>query len=136
MKILGLCFLFLSSALVVDAPAQQEGNAPALNTDNAAIQKWLARGEQTMLPRIDSDRVVLSPDDGDGFTLSLHDNNASCVYIRTYRVKREARDSDVTRPAGYTTCVPVARFMVKSAAESKAETPEQAVRRRALTAEC
>ncbi len=77
-----------------------------------------------MLPRIDSDRVILSPDDGDGFTLSLHDNNASCVYMRTYRVKREARDSDVTRPAGYTTCVPVARFVVKSAAESKAEPSE------------
>ena len=124
MKPLGLCFLFLSSVFVADASAQQQSNSPALNTDNAAIQKWLARGEQTMLPRIDSDRVILSPDDGGGFTLSLHDNNASCVYMRTYRVKREARDSDVTRPAGYTTCVPVARFMVKSAAESKAEPSE------------
>jgi len=119
MKILGLCFLFLSSALVVDAPAQQEGNAPALNTDKAAIQKWLARGEQTRLPRIDSDRVILSPDDRDSSILPLGD-----VYMRTYRVKREARDSDVTRPAGYTTCVPVARFVVKRAVESKAEPAE------------
>jgi hypothetical protein len=124
MKPLGLCFLFLSSVFVADASAQQQSNSPALNTDNAAIQKWLARGEQTMLPRIDSDRVILSPDDGDGFTLSLHDNNASCVYMRTYRVKREARDSDVTRPAGYTTCVPVARFMVKRAVEPKLEPSE------------
>jgi hypothetical protein len=124
MKPLGLCFLFLSSVFVADASAQQQSNSPALNTDNAAIQKWLARGEQTMLPRIDSDRVILSPDDGDGFTLSLHDNNASCVYMRTYRVKREARDSDITRPAGYTTCVPVARFVVKRAVESKAEPSE------------
>ena len=124
MKPLGLCFLFLSSVFVADASAQQQSNSPALNTDNAAIQKWLARGEQTMLPRIDSDRVILSPDDGDGFTLSLHDNNASCVYMRTYRVKREARDSDVTRPAGYTICVPVARFMVKRAVEPKLEPSE------------
>lgn len=124
MKPLGLCFLFLSSVFVADASAQQQSNSPALNTDNAAIQKWLARGEQTMLPRIDSDRVILSPDDGDGFTLSLHDNNASCVYMRTYRVKREARDSDVTRPAEYTTCVPVARFMVKRAVEPKLEPSE------------
>jgi hypothetical protein len=121
MKPLGLCLLFLLSVLVVDASAQQRSNSPALNTDNAAIQKWMARGEQTMLPRIDSDRVILSPDDGDGFTLSLHDNNASCVYMRTYRVKREARDSDVTRPAGYTTCVPVARFIVKRAVEPRQE---------------
>jgi hypothetical protein len=121
MKPLVLCFLFLSSVFVADASAQQQSNSPALNTDNAATQKWLARGEQTMLPRIDSDRVILSPDDGDGFTLSLHDNNASCVYMRTYRVKREARDSDVTRPAGYTTCVPVARFIVKRAVEPRQE---------------
>ncbi|HEY1401300.1 MAG TPA: hypothetical protein VF953_06905 [Terriglobales bacterium] len=124
MKILGLCFLFLSSALVVDAPAQQEGNAPALNTDKAAIQKWLARGEQTRLPRIDSDRVILSPDDRDSSILPLGDLEPTCVYMRTYRVKREARDSDVTRPAGYTTCVPVARFVVKRAVESKAEPAE------------
>jgi hypothetical protein len=114
MKTLGLCFPFLLSVLVVNASAQQQSNSPALNTDKEAIQKWLARGGQTKWQGIDSDRIMLS----------LDDNNASCVYMRTYRVKREARDSDVTRPAGYTTCVPVARFVVKSAAESKAEPSE------------
>ena len=121
MKPLGLCCLFLSSVLVVDASAQQQSNSPALNTDQAAIQKWLVRGGQTKWARIDSDRIILSPGDGDGFMLSLDDNSASCVYIRTYRVKREARDSDVTRPAGYTTCVPVARFIVKRAVEPRLE---------------
>ena len=123
MKTLGLCFLFVSSPLVVDALAQQQSNAPTLNTDKAAIQKWLVRG-QTKWHGIDSDRIILSPEDSDSSILSLDDSESSCVYMRTYRVKREARDSDITRPAGYTTCVPVARFVVKRAVESRAEPSE------------
>ena len=44
MKTLGLWFPLLLSVLVVNASAQQQSNAPALNTDKAAIQKWLVRG--------------------------------------------------------------------------------------------
>jgi len=117
MKTLGLCFLFLLSLLVANAPAQEQSNPPGLNTDKAAIQKWLARQGQTKWPGIEGDRIFLSPDDGDGFLLPLGDQEPSCVYMRTYRVKRESRGSDVTRPAGYTTCVPVGRFAVKRAAE-------------------
>jgi len=124
MKPLGLCLLFLLSVLVVDASAQQRSNVLALNTDKAAIQNWLARGGQTKWSKIDSDRAILSPDDRDSFTLSLDDHDASCVYMRTYRMKRETRCSDVTHPAGYTTCVPVARFMVKRAVEPKLEPSE------------
>jgi hypothetical protein len=124
MKTLGLCFLFLLSVLVVNASAQQQSNAPALNTDKAAIQKWLVRSGQTKWHGIDSARVILSPEDSDSSILSLDNREASCVYMRTYRVKREARDSDITRPAGYTTCVPVARFLVKRAVESKVEPSE------------
>ncbi len=103
MKTLGLGFLALSFILVVNAPAQEYSDAPALNADKAAIQKWLARDGQTMSPRIDDDRVLLS----------LDDLQPTCAYMRTYRVKREARDSDVTRPTGYTTCVPITGFAVK-----------------------
>ena len=121
MKTLGFCFLFLSSVLVVNAPAQELSDAPALNTDKAAIQKWLARQGQTKPPGIAGDRIFLLPDDDNGFLLPLGDQEPSCVYMRTYRVKREARGSDVTHPAGYTTCVPVARFAMKRAAEPKLE---------------
>ena len=117
MKTLGLCFLFLSSILVVQAPAQEQPNAPQLNTDKAAIQKWLARKGQTKWLGTEGDRIFLSNDDSDGFLLPLGDQEPSCVYMRTYRMKREARGSDVTHPAGYTTCVPVARFTMKRAAE-------------------
>ena len=107
MKTLGLCFLFLSFALVVDALAQEQANAPALNTDKAAIQKWLARDGQTRWPRIHGDRGIFPPDDRDSSIFSLYDREWSCAYMRTYRVKREARDSDITRAAGYTKCVPM-----------------------------
>jgi hypothetical protein len=117
MKTLGLCFLFLSSALVINAAAQEQSSAPGLNTDEAAIKKWIARQGQATWSRIEGDRTFLSPDDGNGFLQPLGDQEPSCVFMRTYRVKREARDSDVTRPAGYTTCVPVARFAMKRAVE-------------------
>ncbi len=108
MKTRGLFFLFLLSfVMVVSAPAQDRRSASLLRPDNAAIQKWLARDGQTKWPRIEGNR----------FILSLGDFEPTCAYMRTYRVKREARDSDVTRPAGYTTCVPMARFAVKRATE-------------------
>lgn len=107
MKTLGLCFLFLSSVLVVSAPAQQQSDAPTLDTNKAAIQKWLARDGQTNWPRIEGDRLILS---FDGL-------ETTCAYMRTYRVKRESRDSDTTRSAGYTTCVPMTRFAVKRSGE-------------------
>jgi len=115
MKTLGLCFLFLSSVLVINAPALEQPNAPQLNTDKAAIQKWLAHQGQPKWRGIGGDRIFLPPDDSDGFLQPLGDQEPSCVYMRTYRVKRETRNSDVTSPAGYTTCVPVARFAVKRA---------------------
>ncbi len=40
-----------------------------------------------------------------------------CAYMRTYRVKRMHRGSDVVSPAGYTTCVPSKRFELRSAVQ-------------------
>ena len=92
-----------------------------MNTDTAAIQEWLERQGHTTWPRIAGNRTFLSPNDDDGFLLPLGDQEPSCVFMRTYRVKREARDSDVTRPAGYTTCVPAGRFAVKRAVKLDSE---------------
>ena len=44
--------------------------------------------------------------------------DSSCAYMRTYRVKRQARGSDGVVPAGYTTCVPTGRFEMRSAVET------------------
>ena len=63
------------------------------------------------------DRLILNmkPDTPD----SPDDPNANtCAYMRTYRVKRQARGSDAVAPAGYTTCVPTRRFEMRSAVET------------------
>src|SRR5947207_14552262 len=103
MKTLGLCFMFVSSILIVGASAQQSDTL-ALNTDDAAVQKW-ARGDQMRTPRITDDNVILSMDD----------HQPACAFMRPYRVKREARDSDATRPASYTKCAVLERCAVNRA---------------------
>ncbi len=40
-----------------------------------------------------------------------------CYSIRGYRVTRDDPESDLTRPAGYSTCQPAARFHVKRAVD-------------------
>ncbi len=66
------------------------------------------------------------PPHDNNFVISLDELEPNCMYMRTYRVKRDARDSDVTRPAGYTTCVPVGQFAVKRAVLRNGESgPEQ-----------
>jgi hypothetical protein len=89
------------------APATAQSNGLAhINKD--AIQKWLAGKGQS------ANRFILPPQDNN-FVISADELEPGCMYMRTYRVKREARDSDVTRPAGYTTCVPMGRFAMKRA---------------------
>jgi hypothetical protein len=39
-----------------------------------------------------------------------------CYLGRSYRYKRESRDSDLTVPVGFTTCTPRSKFQVKNAA--------------------
>lgn len=107
MKTLGLCSLLLFVPLVI-VPTQGQSNGLRLNTNKDAIQKWLAHKGQS------ANQVIL-PSQDNNFVISTDELEPGCMYMRTYRVKREARDSDSTRPAGYTTCVPVGHFAVKSA---------------------
>src|SRR5258708_4797362 len=109
MKTLGLCSLLLFVLLAI-VPAHGQSDALTLNTNKDAIQKWLARKAQSG----EGYQVILPPQDNN-FVISLDELEPGCMYMRTYRVKREARDSDVTRPPGYTTCVPMWRFTMKSA---------------------
>jgi hypothetical protein len=46
-----------------------------------------------------------------------------CAYMRTYRVKRDHPGSDMTRLAGYTTCVPSKRFEMRSAVQRGRSSP-------------
>jgi hypothetical protein len=46
-----------------------------------------------------------------------------CYSIRGYRVTRDDPESDTTRPAGYSTCQPAARFRVKDAGDLREIVP-------------
>jgi len=55
--------------------------------------------------------------------LTMEQNEATCLTLRTYRVARVSPDSDTIRPAGYSTCQPTSRFQLKTAVDSKAIEP-------------
>ena len=114
MKTLGLSLIFvlLSGAFsALDAQSQEQAATRLSNPDRKIFQAWLEKARQADEARIDNDVLILPSDSRD----------AVCAFMRTYRVKREFRGSDVTRPAGYTTCVPAARFTMKTTVEVKEE---------------
>src|SRR5258708_22554532 len=64
------------------------------------------------LPRLEFD--ALEPTLGQGDV---------CYSIRGYRVTRDDPESDLTRPAGYSTCQPAARFHLKGAGDLREIVP-------------
>ena len=107
MKILGLCFLLF----VCLAPLSQA---------------QLSQAEESTKPARDA-AIVSAPSTADHIVLNLDSEylppgpTTYCAFMRTYRVRRDHRGSDVTRPAGYTTCVPTRRFEMKSAVQVQSE---------------
>jgi hypothetical protein len=55
--------------------------------------------------------------------VTLEQDDATCYTIRAYRVARENPDSDVVRPAGYSTCLRTSRFQFKTAVDTREITP-------------
>jgi len=110
MKAVALCFV-LYSMLISGAVAQnpnlqlQPSNPSILNLDKDSWKKWLER-----LPNTKDLRV-------NNYTSSLWtgDRKPACGTMRTYRVEREAPDSDAVRLSGYSTCVPMSKFRVEDA---------------------
>lgn len=110
MKILGLCFLILV------------GIAPLFGQETPKNDQVPARATRLAARSSDSPVVPVGPHyfapdqiNLDGFS------NATCAYLRTYRVKRQYHGSDLVSPAGYTTCVPTRRFEMKSAVQVQSE---------------
>jgi hypothetical protein len=66
-----------------------------------------------------TDSIVPRPRDSRARVLTLQQDEKTCYTIRAYRVARESPDSDSTRPAGYSTCQPTARFQLKEAVDSR-----------------
>ena len=107
MKILGLCLLLLclAAASPAQTPSRPTDDAVA-NQDSGAVLQPFAMKSAT----------------GD---LRASDNAQTfCACMRTYRVKRKYRGSDVVRPAGYTKCVPTQRFEFRTAVQVEDASPQ------------
>jgi hypothetical protein len=48
---------------------------------------------------------------------SAHDGDVTCYTIESYLVKRDSPHSDVTEPAGHSTCLPASKYRVKMVEE-------------------
>ena len=64
---------------------------------------------------------IILPPEVRAHVLTLGQSDVTCYSIRTYRVTRDDPESDSTRPAGYSTCQPAARFHVKDARDSRVQ---------------
>ncbi len=49
----------------------------------------------------------------------LAEDDSTCYFIRSYRVRRDDPESDATRPAGYSTCLSASRLQMRSAVEPR-----------------
>jgi hypothetical protein len=133
MRIMGLCFLLLLAVCFAGVSYAQDATVLSPKKDSAKSAKKESSGidsseAKSSRPQSDfstahfadgtEDRLVfnIKPD---SFTPDSSDT--SCAYMRTYRVKRQARSSDVVAPAGYTTCVPTRRFEMRSAVETRTD---------------
>jgi hypothetical protein len=70
------------------------------------------------VPQIAQDRIRATPMQQVTrfrFSLKPEQNDATCFYIRSYRVTRDDPASDSTRLAGYSECQPAARYRAKNA---------------------
>jgi len=95
-KSLFCCFLVFCAVSIL--PAQE----PAKPKDNGmAIKKTQSVDRYSIWK--------LTPEDAAG-----EESETVCAYMRTYRVRREYRGSDVVVPSGYTTCVPTRNAGLKS----------------------
>jgi len=103
--------LLFGMSTLISAQSQKTNETPNIKADKAAVQDWLVKAQRSQ-----DSGIVLN-----ALTSESDGRDQDCAFLRTYRMKREHRGSDTTRPAGYTTCVPLARFTTKSAVQIVAE---------------
>jgi hypothetical protein len=107
MKTVGAFLLFISAVCCQLSAQSQKPSITFNQPDHAIIQAWSEQPNLGGEARIEGDRLILPSDDRDN----------TCAFMRVYRMKRDVPGSDVTRPAGYTTCVNAARFTMKTSAK-------------------
>ena len=112
---IGHLLLTVGFMLFVSAAAQSQADRPGqplrFDSNNTEQLDKAQAAYRRIKPR-------LSPQsDPDLATLMGFPGNADpvCLRLRSYRVARTGRNSDVVEPAGYTTCVPSSKYSVKRA---------------------
>jgi len=98
------CLLFCLAPITQAQQLQASATSSKSTDDHTAVQTSAASeyfGLQSLNARLDRTTPLFA--------------ERYCAYLRTYRVRRESRNSDVVSPAGYTECVPASRFEVKRA---------------------
>ncbi len=119
MKIMGLCFLLLL-AVCFTRVSYAQADSSRIDSSQAKSSKAKSGFPAVHFANGVMGRLIVSvkPDATDWLD---HPNPQDCAYMRTYRVKRQARGSDGVVPAGYTTCVPTGRFEMRSAVETRTD---------------
>jgi hypothetical protein len=106
MKFPGLCLLllclFATSAAQSPSDPQKSGRITVQDSPSADEQPLRDLGWGARIAR-------------------RHTADFYCAYMRTYRIQRKSRDSDLVSPAGYTTCVPTERFELRSTVQIQTE---------------
>ena len=119
MKTPGLSFVLLLCVvfwLCLAAEAQQpspEATTPHLDYSKPNID--LAATWRTQA------KVSKSPFEVKSAPVFADSSDYFCAYMRTYRVKTVSPGSDAVTPAGYTTCVPSARFEMRNAVSTQTD---------------
>lgn len=134
--------VFLLSAVCVCAGAQEEKPADPQNGQTVTAepaQTFVIGSPDSIVQQ--NQRVFSGPEWLPGLSLKVEKprtfvipynqfayfmGGAQCYKMRSYIVKRESNDSDVTTPAGYTECTPARRVKMKNAVpENEPDTTEQ-----------
>jgi hypothetical protein len=104
------------SPLISENPSTKDLQAPEFRTAPPAKphEPW------RIIPKSDKDRILLINPEMDRKGMAVSPDgplavDTLCYSIRSYVVKRDAKHSDSVHPAGYSTCVPAARYRLKTA---------------------
>ena len=115
MKLLSLLVLFCAGAISLFA-ATRESTMPL---SPASAPPAFKIGSLSLNPANNAKPPFVWPSRAGYRVTERSVESTTCYKMRAYYVVRDSRNPDVTRPDGYSTCQPAARFQVKRAIEQK-----------------
>jgi hypothetical protein len=92
-------------------------NASALNASKSPFTQLQSGMQDQRLNRDDVDNFLTDPPSNKAKTAGINEesaNDSECLYIRSYVVARDGKDSDSTHMVSYSTCQPARRYGLKT----------------------